>query len=138
MGKRILICDDDEDILSICTYILEENGWDVHTRTHCKNIVEAVREIGPDIILMDNWIPDVGGIKATQAIKNSADLKHIPIIYFSANNDVKALAQVAGADKYLAKPFDIDELEKMVSSALKDQWTLDPCRPFLNVDNTIF
>lgn len=121
MGKRILICDDDEDILSICTYILEENGWEVHTRTHCKDIIEAVKEIDPDIILMDNWIPDVGGIKATQAIKSSAELKHIPIIYFSANNDVKTLAQVAGADNFLAKPFDIDELEKMVSSVLKDK-----------------
>jgi DNA-binding response OmpR family regulator len=118
MDKRILICDDDEDILSICTYILQENGWDVHTRNHCKNIVETVGEINPDIILMDNWIPDMGGIKATQAIKATPFLKHIPIIYFSANNDVKALASVAGADNFLAKPFDIEELEKIVSSVL--------------------
>ena len=119
MGKRILICDDDEDILSICTYILEENGWEVHTRNHCKNIVETVQEIMPDIILMDNWIPDMGGIKATQAIKGKTELNHIPIIYFSANNDVKALARLAGADNFLAKPFDIDELEKIVSSVLE-------------------
>ncbi|MEJ7778634.1 MAG: response regulator [Daejeonella sp.] len=118
MGKRILICDDDEDILSICTYILEENGWEVHTRNHCKNIVETVAEIMPDIILMDNWIPEMGGIKATQAIKGKPELNHIPIIYFSANNDVKTLARVAGADNFLAKPFDIDELEKIVSSVL--------------------
>lgn len=118
MGKRILICDDDEDILSICTYILEENGWEVHTRNHCKNIVETVEGIMPDIILMDNWIPDMGGIKATQAIKGTPNLVHIPIIYFSANNDVKALARVAGADNFLAKPFDIDELEKIVSSVI--------------------
>lgn len=118
MAKRILICDDDEDILSICTYILEEKGWEVHTRNHCKDIVEAVEEINPSIILMDNWIPDMGGIKATQAIKAQSDLNHIPIIYFSANNDVKALAEVAGADSFLAKPFDIEDLEKMVSSVL--------------------
>lgn len=119
MTKKILICDDDEDILSICTYILEENGWEVHTRNHCKNIVETVEEIMPDIILMDNWIPDVGGIKATQSIKATPALNQIPIIYFSANNDVKALAKVAGADNFLAKPFDIEELEKMVTSVLE-------------------
>ncbi len=118
MEKSILICDDDEDILSICTYILEEKGWNVHTRNHCKNIVETVGEIMPNIILMDNWIPDMGGIKATQAIKATPSLKHIPIIYFSANNDVKALASVAGADNFLAKPFDIEELEKIVASVL--------------------
>lgn len=119
MTKKILICDDDEDILSICTYILEENGWEVHTRNHCKNIVETVEEIMPHIILMDNWIPDVGGIKATQSIKATPALNQIPIIYFSANNDVKALAKVAGADNFLAKPFDIEELEKMVTSVLE-------------------
>ncbi len=114
MPKRILICDDDEDILSICTYILEEEGWDVYTRNHCKNIVETVREIMPAIILMDNWIPDLGGIKATQSVKADPELCKIPIIYFSANNDVESLARVAGADGFLAKPFDIEELEKMV------------------------
>ena len=121
MVKRILICDDDEDILSICTYILEESGWEVHTRKHCKNIVETVEEIQPDIILMDNWIPDMGGIKATQAIKSREGLSNIPIIYFSANNEVKALSQAAGADNFLAKPFDIDELEKVVSGFLKGE-----------------
>lgn len=121
MSKRILICDDDEDILSICTYILEEDGWEVHTRNHCKNIVETVREIIPCIILMDNWIPDLGGIKATQAIKADPGLNKIPIIYFSANNDVKSLAGVAGADGFLAKPFDIEELEKMVSAVIADK-----------------
>lgn len=116
MSKRILICDDDTDILSICTYILEEQGWEVHTRTHCNNIVAAVEEIQPRVILMDNWIPDVGGIKATQAIKNVENFRNIPIVYFSANNDVKSLAQQAGADTFLAKPFDIDELERVIAS----------------------
>ncbi|WP_411275027.1 response regulator [Daejeonella sp.] len=119
MARRILICDDDEDILSICTYILEEKDWEVHTRNHCKNIVETVQEIMPDIILMDNWIPDIGGIKATQAIKSTLSISHIPIVYFSANNDVKALARVAGADDFLAKPFDIEDLERMVTSVLE-------------------
>lgn len=119
MARRILICDDDEDILSICTYILEEKDWEVHTRNNCKNIVETVQEIMPDIILMDNWIPDIGGIKATQAIKSTPALSQIPIVYFSANNDVKALARVAGADDFLAKPFDIEELEKIVASVLE-------------------
>ncbi len=116
MIKRILICDDDIDILSICTYILEEQGWEVHTAIHCNNIIDTISEINPQVILMDNWIPDLGGIVAIQSIKNHPEFSKIPIIYFSANNDIKALAQQAGADSFLAKPFDIEDLERIILS----------------------
>ena len=115
MSKRILIFDDDVDILSICTYILEEQGWEVHTSQHCNNIDTAVRSIQPDVILMDNWIPDTGGVIATQTLKSQADLKDIPVIYFSANNDIQSLAKQAGADTFLEKPFDLNELEKVIN-----------------------
>jgi two-component system cell cycle response regulator DivK len=115
MSKRILIFDDDVDILSICTYILEEQGWEVHTSQHCNNIDTTVRSIQPDVILMDNWIPDTGGVIATQTLKGQADLKDIPVIYFSANNDIQSLAKQAGADTFLEKPFDLNELEKVIN-----------------------
>src|SRR3954471_2180540 len=94
--KKIVIFDDDEDILSICAYILEEQGWEVHTFTDCNNIIEKVSSVNPAVILMDNWIPDAGGIIATQTLKKSEDFKHIPVIYFSANSDIQLLADHAG------------------------------------------
>lgn len=115
MAKRILIFDDDIDILSICTYILEEQGWEVHTSPHCNNIESTVRNIMPDVILMDNWIPDTGGVVATQLLKGQDDLKNIPVIYFSANNDIQSLAKQAGADNFLEKPFDLNELEEVIN-----------------------
>lgn len=114
MSKRILIFDDDIDILSICSYILEEQGWEVHTSTHCNDIVDTVRGILPDVILMDNWIPDSGGVVATQTLKREPDLKGIPVVYFSANNNIQSLATQAGADTYLEKPFDLNELELVI------------------------
>ena len=117
MPKRILICDDDSDILSICQFILGEIGLEVHTRTDCNNIISVVDEIRPDVILMDNWIPDTGGIIATRTLKQHPEFKKIPVIYFSANTDIKLLANEAGADSYLAKPFDISDLEKAIASA---------------------
>ncbi|KAA8485852.1 two-component system cell cycle response regulator DivK [Arcticibacter tournemirensis] len=118
MSKRILIFDDDVDILSICSYILEEQGWDVHTSPHCNNISEFVRGIQPDVILMDNWIPDSGGVIATQTLKSERDLRTIPVIYFSANNDIQSLAAQAGADTYLEKPFDLNELELVIERVM--------------------
>lgn len=118
-AKKIVIFDDDEDILSICAYILEEQGWEVHTFTDCNNIIEKVSPIMPSVILMDNWIPDVGGIVATQSLKNDESLKSIPVVYFSANSDIQLLADHAGAETYLAKPFDLEELEKTINDVLQ-------------------
>ncbi|MDN3580564.1 response regulator [Mucilaginibacter flavus] len=117
-NKKIIIFDDDEDILSICSYILEEQGWEVHTYTDCNNITEKVSGILPDVILMDNWIPDAGGIIATQTLKKTEELKDIPVIYFSANSDIQILANHAGAQTYLAKPFDLEELERVINKVL--------------------
>lgn len=114
--KKIIIFDDDEDILSICNYILGEGGWEVYTFTDCNTITERVASIMPNVILMDNWIPDAGGIVATQTLKNTQELKDIPVIYFSANSDIQLLASHAGAETYLAKPFDLQELERVIST----------------------
>jgi len=116
--KKIIIFDDDEDILSICSYVLEEQGWEVHAFTDCNNVTEKVSGIYPDVILMDNWIPDAGGIIATQTLKKSDELRSIPVIYFSANSDIQLLASHAGAESYLAKPFDLHQLEKVISNVL--------------------
>ena len=116
--KKIVIFDDDEDILSICSYVLEEQGWEVHAFTDCNNVAEKVSAVHPDVILMDNWIPDAGGIVATQTLKNDNRLKNIPVIYFSANSDIQLLASNAGAESYLAKPFDLQQLEQVINSVL--------------------
>jgi DNA-binding response OmpR family regulator len=116
--KKIVIFDDDEDILSICSFILEERGWTVYAYTDCNKITEKVSSILPDIIIMDNWIPDDGGIIATQTLKKNDALKNIPVIYFSANSDIELLASHAGAETYLAKPFDLEELENVISRVL--------------------
>jgi DNA-binding NtrC family response regulator len=119
MKKSVLIFDDDVDILSILTYLLEEKGYKINTRTTCANILKDIEETQPDIIMMDNWIPEAGGKVATKLVKSHSEYKSIPVIYFSANNDVEKLAKDAGADTYLAKPFDLDELESLLANVLQ-------------------
>ena len=120
-NRKIIIFDDDEDILSICSYVLEEQGWEVHIFTNCDDIIEKVSAINPNVILMDNWIPDSGGIVATQKLKNTESLKSIPVVYFSANSDIQSLASRAGAEAYLAKPFDLNDLESIINSVINQQ-----------------
>ena len=118
MNKRVLILDDDPDILQICSIVLKKKGFDVSTLNTSNQVVDQVRTYQPDVILMDNWIPGPGGIEATRALKLSAETHDIPVIFFSANSNVTQLAREAQADYFLQKPFDITELEAIVQMAI--------------------
>ena len=125
MKKTILVVDDDVNILELCSIILTECGYHVVISETSHDIIEKVADVKPDVILMDNWIPDIGGIKATQLLKSHPDFKIIPVIYFSANNDIQTLAKKAGADAVLAKPFDLDELETLILTILNKKETVN-------------
>lgn len=115
---KVLIFDDDADILELCSIILGTNGFETIVKTDSKSVIEEIKEASPDVILMDNWIPGIGGIKATQLIKSHPDTGLIPVIFFSANNNIEGLAKEAHADYYLKKPFDIHELASIVENAV--------------------
>ena len=117
--KKIFIFDDNVQILELCTEILEDLGCEVKTSPTTNDIVEQVMEFMPDLILMDNWLPDISGIEATKLIKADPDLKDIPVIYFSANTNISDLASEAGADDFISKPFDIDKFEEKIKKYLK-------------------
>lgn len=116
--KRIFIFDDNLQILELCEEILDDLDCDIKTSTSTNNVVEKIRNYRPHLIFMDNWLPDISGIVATRLIKSETDLKDIPVIYFTANTDITKLAQRAGADDYLAKPFDIGVFEEKVKKYL--------------------
>ena len=119
MKKRVLILDDDVDILQICTIVLRKKGFDVQTLTSSSQVVSEVKHYQPDVILMDNWIPGPGGIDATRLLKQAPETQDIPVILFSANSNISELAREANADYFLQKPFDITTLEAIVLLAIK-------------------
>ncbi len=118
MPGRVMIFDDDTDLLEVCSIVLKSKNYNVIGLNKCSDIVHEVKSFSPNVILMDNWIPDIGGVKATQLLKSNPELKSIPVIFFSANDRVEDLALEAGAEFYLQKPFEIEELEATVSKAI--------------------
>lgn len=118
MLGRVMIFDDDTDLIEVCSIVLKSKNYVVYGFHKCSDILEEVRLFSPHVILMDNWIPGSGGVKATQRIKNDILFKSIPVIFFSANDRVQELAAEAGAEFYLQKPFELDELENAVSRAM--------------------
>ena len=114
MNKKVFIFDDNIEILELCTEILQDIGCEVKTSPTTNRVEQQVADYMPDLIFMDNWLPDMSGIEATKLLKANDRLKNIPVIYFSANSNISELANQAGADDFLAKPFDIDKFEETV------------------------
>jgi len=117
MKHKILIFDDDVDILEVCTIVLETNGFEVITHGNCEDLLRKVLDCDPDVVLMDNKIPPIGGIEATREIKATPAFRNLPVVYFSANQDIARLAAEAGANLYIEKPFDLDELVLLLRRA---------------------
>lgn len=114
MKRRVLICDDDADILEVCRVILGKKNYEVFTSIDCESIFPRLKEINPDVILMDLWIPIMGGETCTKMLKETAGTRHIPVILFSANNEIEQISHRVSADGFLRKPFDIKELVNMI------------------------
>ena len=113
----VMIFDDDNNILEICSFILREKGYKVFTETSCADVLEKINKCNPHIILMDNKIPETGGVEATRIIKGTETTKNIPVIFSSGNINIEKLSRDAQADCFLRKPFGISELEHAIKLA---------------------
>lgn len=118
MQQCVLIYDDDIEILKVCKVILESQNYRVETLPSCENVVTDIDVIKPDIILMDLWIPGAGGENAIRIIHENPFIKHIPVILFSANDQIEKISKRVNANGYLKKPFDIVALRQTIKKYL--------------------
>jgi len=114
MKKKILIIEDDDDILKITTAILNHSNFEVAGISGTNDIIESVKVHGPDLILTDYMLPGLSGGQIATIIKVNAATSHIPVILMSAY-DKKAIAiGNFNYDAYVKKPFHIDHLVKVI------------------------
>lgn len=109
LGKKILIADDDPDILEAMQMIFELEGYEVMTTTYGENIPKMSR-MNPDLLFLDILMSGVDGRDICKTIKSKNDTKHIPVIMISASEGVAKSVRDAGADDFIAKPFQMNEL----------------------------
>ena len=116
-----MVIEDDTDIRETIVYALEEK-YDVIASEDGK-ILKSLDKHKPALILLDNWLSDwksdATGEQLSQQIKSNPSTSHIPIIIVSAVSNIKEIAEAAGADGYLRKPFDLKELMDMVEKFAK-------------------
>ncbi len=110
---KVLVADDDVAIGDVMQILLEDNGYEVLFTSDPSEIHKLI-EKKPDIILLDIWMSGVSGKDVCQKIKNDPATAQIPVILFSANRDTREIANEAGADGFIAKPFEIKEIIDVV------------------------
>ena len=115
--KRILVADDDPAIVEATTLILEEFGYQVESTVDGATIYK-MEIVYPDLLLLDIWMSGQDGREICKYLKKKELTKNIPIIMISASKDVAISAKEAGADDFIAKPYDMDELLSKVAKFL--------------------
>ncbi|PWS28309.1 response regulator [Pedobacter yonginense] len=115
MGKKIMVIDDDEDILSILEIILGDEGYESILYNTGAN-ADTVAQLSPDLILLDVRIAGFPktGVEICSEFKSDPKLLGIPILLISAEYNVKSLATACGADGFVQKPFDITGLVNQI------------------------
>lgn len=115
--KRIMVADDDPGILDAVGMMLEMEGYQVNATLNGNTVLNLENDL-PDIYVLDIWMSGSDGRELCKKLKSGDRTKDIPVILISASNDLKRSAEFAGADDFLAKPFEIDMLLSKIEKAL--------------------
>lgn len=119
----VLIVDDEPDILSLLGLHLKLNNYNVFQANNGKAGLEIAMLEKPDIIVLDVMMPDMDGFEVAKRIKENSETNEIPIIFLTARTQTedKIKGLMAGADDYMIKPFDFEELELRIKRSLKSK-----------------
>jgi DNA-binding response OmpR family regulator len=122
-SKKILIVDDEELNLEFFDVMLSKLGFVVEEAKDGKEALEKVKKFRPDLILLDNVMPSMSGWEVTKTLKANPKYKDIPIIMFSALDDVKdkVAGFEMGADDYITKPFNFSEVLARIKATLRNR-----------------
>ncbi|MGA2464731.1 MAG: response regulator [Thermodesulfobacteriota bacterium] len=119
--KKILVVDDEVDLVETLRFPLEMEGFNVLVSYNGEDALSQARKENPDLILLDLMLPKLDGYKVCRLLKFDERYKHIPILMLTAKTQEKdkLLGKETGANEYITKPFDIDELMKKVKAYLQ-------------------
>jgi len=118
---KILIVDDDADLCNMLEFYFGNLGYEVHIAHRGAAAVRIARDARPDVILLDVALPDSDGYTVARTLRTDRYTQHIPIIFLTAHADQedRLAALELGAEDFIAKPFDAQELRLRIERVLK-------------------
>ena len=118
--QRVLVVDDEPDVLLLCRVNLEFEGYEVATAPDGEAGLEACRELKPDVVLLDVMMPKMDGWQVLEAIKEDDELSHIPVVMLTAKvqDEDQIRGWSAGAAEYITKPFSPLSLSQVIGDVI--------------------
>jgi two-component system phosphate regulon response regulator PhoB len=116
-GKTILICEDEASLRELVRAVLGP-GYRYAEAADGDEALELIRTVAPDLVILDLMLPQVTGFEVLEAIRGDAAIEKMPVVVITAWSHVEAAAQEAGADRFVAKPFEPSELQAAVHELL--------------------
>ena len=118
--KKVLVADDEPDILDVVHFRLVKKGYEVITAVDGKEALEKVAQHKPDLVILDNRMPFLKGLDVCRQMREDAALKHIPVILITASTDAikQETLSSAGVNDYAFKPFEPEELFEKVKKLI--------------------
>ena len=120
INKKILVIDDDPDILEALRLMLEASGYHVSTSPKGEYVDQLTKETMPDLFLLDVLLSGSDGRDIAKKLKSNTCTEQIPIILISADPSVSRNFHICGADDFVAKPFDVDFLLQRIKDQFKN------------------
>src|ERR1051326_8002422 len=120
-AKKVLVVDDDVQLCQLTSDILEEHGYQPLTAYTTDEGFQKLYEDMPDLIILDVWLPSIGGFEFCRRLRATAEVGHIPIIMLTAQDTEmdKVMGLEMGADDYMTKPFSQKELLARIKALLR-------------------
>jgi len=116
---KILVVDDNPDILDALQQILEMDGYDVVATTDGRKVLHMMHAEHPDLLLLDIWLPGCDGKDLCRQIKQQESSCQFPVLLMSAHRDIQQMVAQASADGFIQKPFEMKTLLTTVAGTLK-------------------
>jgi len=118
--KKVLIIEDNKDIRENIDELLQLSNFEVVTANNGQEGVEVIQKEKPDLILCDVHMPVMNGYQVLEAVKSKPETAKIPFVFITSSSQKKAIEKgvLSGADSYLVKPFQMEELQGTINKLL--------------------
>lgn len=119
--RTVLLIEDDDTIRAGLKRVFESEGYRVRDVADGTQLVNVLDDERPDLIILDVGLPWINGYELAEMMKSHEDLKDIPLVFLTARNSTEDIQQgfKIGADDYITKPFEIEQVKKVVSALMQ-------------------
>lgn len=120
MGKRVLLVEDELNIMEAIRFLLSREGWQVDTHENGADAAEVVRDLKPDLVILDVMLPGKSGFDILEDLRGHSDTANLPVLMLTARGQSRdrEMAEKAGVSRFMTKPFSNTEVLTAVRDLL--------------------